>query len=258
MTADAIRFRSVGKRYDQPSTIALQDLDLVAGSGEVTSVLGVSGSGKSTLLRLAGGLDSPTSGQVLIGDQSPNDVRRSKGIGWMSQDSALLPWRTALANVELAQTINPIPEREHLPPRDLLAMVGLADFEHSYPAALSGGMRQRVSLARTLAVGAPIWLMDEPFASIDELTRAELTEDLMELWKSFRPTVLWVTHSVTEAVKVADRVVILTPRPGRVADSFEVAIPRPRDDTTAEFQMLVRRARASLVVDNRRRFEAAG
>lgn len=257
MTAPEIRFLSVAKQYQEPPITALQGLDLVADPGTVTSVIGVSGSGKSTLLRLAGGLDTPSHGRVLVGDRSPEELRRAKEIGWMSQNPALLPWRTALENVRLAQVINPRPKRNQLSPEDLLALVGLSDFSDAYPSTLSGGMQQRVSLARTLAVGAPIWLMDEPFASLDELTRADLTRDLMGIWGRFRPTVLWVTHSIVEAVTVADRVVLITPAPGKVADSFRVPIPRPRDETTAEFQMLVRRARNGLT-NNSSRFEATG
>ena len=258
MRTPEIVVNRVTKTFADPPTTAIRDLSLTAEAGSVTAVLGVSGSGKSTLLRLVGGLEEPTEGTVVVGGGLPDEARRSKQIGWMAQQSALLPWRTAIENVRLGQTINPHPDRSLPDPANLLDRVGLSDFADAYPGALSGGMRQRVSLARTLAVGARVWLMDEPFASLDELTRGELTADVMSIWAEDGATVIWVTHSISEAVKVSDRIVLLTPRPGSVSATIEIDLPRPRDETTPQFQMLVREARASLVGYRSPRYEATG
>lgn len=242
----------VTKVHEDPAVRALDDIDLVVEPGTITAVVGASGSGKSTLLRLLGGLDTPTSGSVTIGDRSPDDVRRSKDVGWMAQQPALLPWRTVGENVALAQTITSLSHRRPLPDPDLLIeLVGLTEFERALPGALSGGMQQRVALARTLATGAPLWLMDEPFASLDELTRESLGRELLDMWSRFEPTVVWVTHHVPEAVRLADQVAVLTPRPGRVAGIVDVNIARPRDDTSTPFQDVIREVR-SLLRDGRR------
>lgn len=234
------------KDYGEPPFPALDGIDLTATSGSFTAVVGASGSGKSTLLRLIGGLDLPTAGTISIDGKLPRENRKAKKVGWMAQKPALLPWRTALDNVTLAQVINPKPER-HIPePRDLIEMVGLSEYLDAYPHTLSGGMQQRVALARTLAVGAPLWLMDEPFAALDELTRDALADDLLEIWRSISTTVLWVTHHLPEAVKLADRIVLLTPRPGRIAGIIDVDLARPRDETSGPFQAVVREARKIL------------
>lgn len=222
---------------------ALEEIDLSMGSGSFTAVVGASGSGKSTLLRLLGGLDEPTAGAIEIGGLSPDANRRAKRVGWMAQQPALLPWRTVEENVALAQSINPRPDRKIPGPRDLISMVGLRGNLDSYPYTLSGGMQQRVALARTLAVGAPLWLMDEPFAALDEMNRAKLADELLEIWRAIRPTVVWVTHHLAEAVKLADQIVLLTSGPGRVAGVIDVELTRPRDETSPEFQDVVRRAR---------------
>lgn len=225
------------------ATSALVDIALTMESGSFTAVVGASGSGKSTLLRLLGGLDEPSTGTIEIGGRTPQENRRSKRVGWMAQQPALLPWKTVEQNVALAQSINPRPDRRIPGPRELIAMVGLSGQLDAYPYTLSGGMQQRVALARTLAVGAPLWLMDEPFAALDEMNRARLADDLLEIWRSIRPTVIWVTHHLSEAVKLADQIVLLTSGPGRVAGIVEVDVIRPRDETSAEFQEIVRRAR---------------
>ncbi|VAW32486.1 hypothetical protein MNBD_CHLOROFLEXI01-1538 [hydrothermal vent metagenome] len=233
---------------------ALNEINLHIEAGEFVSLVGVSGCGKSTLMRLVAGLQAPTQGQVLLGGSLPTAVRAKKQIGWMAQQAALLPWRTVLENVSLPQKINrqngpnPTSSRGQAvsKPIDLLEMVGLADFAHAYPHTLSGGMQQRAALARTLATGASLWLMDEPFAALDELTREMLAQELLQLWRQFRPTVLWITHNLHEAIRLSDRVVVLTPRPGRVAGELTVPLPRPRDDTSEPFQNLLRQARTLL------------
>ncbi len=229
------------------TTHALQGINLHIQPGEFVSLVGVSGCGKSTLMRLIAGLQTASQGTVLLDGQPPDAARAAKQIGWMAQQAALLPWRTVLENVQLAQKINPQPVHTDLhSPLDLLKMVGLADFAHAYPLTLSGGMQQRAALARTLATGAAVWLMDEPFAALDELTRELLSDELLRLWQQFRPTVLWITHNLHEAIRLSDRVVVLTPRPGTIAGELAVPLPRPRDDTSAAFQALLRQARALL------------
>lgn len=236
--------RGVSKEFG--AAVALDGVDLTMESGSFTAIVGASGSGKSTLLRLIGGLDTPTRGAIEIGGLSPDENRKEKKVGWMAQQPALLPWKTVEENVALAQTINPKPDRRIPGPRDLIAMVGLRGNLTSYPYTLSGGMQQRVALARTLAVGAPLWLMDEPFAALDEMNRAKLADELLEIWRSIKPTVVWVTHHLAEAVKLADQIVLLTSGPGRVAGVVEVGLRRPRDETSPEFQDVIRRAREIL------------
>ena len=240
-TMPGVSIDDVTKIY--AGTTALEGIDLVLEGGSFTAVVGASGCGKSTLLRLLGGLEEPTSGSILIGAKSPDENRQDKRVGWMAQKPALLPWRTVEENVALAQSINPKPERKIPGPAELISMVGLKARLDSLPHTLSGGMQQRVALARTLAVGAPLWLMDEPFAALDEINRSKLADDLLDIWRAIKPTVVWVTHHLPEAVKLADRVILLSPGPGRIAGTIDVNLARPRDETSVEFQRYVRDAR---------------
>lgn len=225
---------------------ALREVNLYVDDGEFVALIGPSGCGKSTLLRLLASLLHPTEGRIDMDGLSPDQMAATKRIGWMAQNPALLPWRTVRANIALAQRINPQPDRVTHSPDELLALVDLSDFAEAYPFTLSGGMQQRVALARSLALGAEVWLMDEPFASLDELTREELTVEVLTLWHTFRPTVLWVTHHIHEAVRLADRVLVMSPRPGRIHAEVPIPLPRPRDDTASEFQHLVRVLRDAL------------
>lgn len=251
MSGMPIEATGLTKAFGDPPMPALVDVDFTAPSASFTSVVGASGSGKSTLLRIIGGLTVPTEGSITIGGLTPDELRRRKAVGWMAQRTALLPWRSVLENISLAQSINPQRDRQVPSPMDLLATVGLTDVAAAYPGELSGGMQQRVALARTLAIGAPVWLMDEPFSSLDELTREALAADLLEIWAAVQPTVVWVTHHIPEAVAMSDRIVLLTPRPGRVAGVLEIDLPRPRDPTSAPFQELVREARSILALAHR-------
>ena len=239
-----IRVNELSHRYGR--THALHNINLHIQPGEFVSLVGVSGCGKSTLMRLIAGLQTATQGGVWLDGQPPAAARAAKQIGWMAQQAALLPWRTVRENVQLAQKINPQTEQDTPNPDSLLNMVGLADFADAYPLTLSGGMQQRAALARTLATGAAVWLMDEPFAALDELTRELLAGELLQIWRQFRPTVLWITHNLHEAIRLSDRVVVLTPRPGTIAGEIAVPLPRPRDDTSVDFQDLLRQARALL------------
>ncbi len=226
---------------------ALQNVHLHINCGEFVSLVGVSGCGKSTLMRLIVGLQPPTQGSIWLNGQPPAVARAAKQIGWMAQQAALLPWRTVLEQVQLAQKINPQNNSTAVAhPQDLLKIVGLNDFAQAYPLTLSGGMQQRVALARTLAIGAAVWLMDEPFAALDELTREALAAEVLQLWQQFQPTVLWITHNLHEAIRLSDRVIVLTPRPGTVAGEVGVPLSHPRDDTSGEFQVILRQVRALL------------
>lgn len=240
-----IQVQQLSHRYE--TVHALHNIHLHIQPGEFVSLVGVSGCGKSTLMRLIAGLQTPTQGAIFLDGQLPDVARAAKQIGWMAQQAALLPWRTVLENVQLAQKINPQKGQTAVPsPQDLLQMVGLTDFAQAYPLTLSGGMQQRAALARTLATGTAVWLMDEPFAALDELTRELLAGEMLHLWQQFQPTVLWITHNLHEAIRLSDRVVVLTPRPGTIAGELIVPLLRPRDDTSAPFQDLLRQARALL------------
>ncbi len=227
---------------------ALEDIRLEIDRGEFVVLLGPSGCGKSTLLRILAGLLIPTRGKVLLEGESPQQALAAKRIGWMAQKAALLPWRTVRENIAIAQRINPQAGRALLSPDNLLQMVGLEDFAEAHSFTLSGGMQHRVALARTLALGADLWLMDEPFAALDEMTREGLTDELLSLWRRFSPTVVWVTHHIYEAVRLADRILIMTARPGRILTQVNIPLARPRleeDTRFGSFVSQIRKAAAS-------------
>ena len=248
-----IALRGVAKTFNgKPAPlVALEPITLEVATGEFVCVIGPSGCGKSTLLRLIADQMPSTAGDLRLDGNSPGVVRKAKHIAWMAQNPALLPWQTVLDNVRLPQRVNTAANRQNgqrveLDPADLLRTVGLADFAQTYPGTLSGGMQQRVALARALATGAQLWLMDEPFAALDELTRETLADEVLRLWQAFRPTVLWVTHNIAEAARLADRVVVMSARPGRILDVVSIAQPRPRDETAPETAAVIRRLRALL------------
>jgi NitT/TauT family transport system ATP-binding protein len=225
VSADAIvEVRDVGKTYDT-GVEALRDVSVTFPRGRLTTLLGPSGCGKTTLLKIIGGLIRPSAGEVRV------EGRRVDGPGperaFVFQDFALLPWATVLRNVAFGLELRgtPRPEREAIA-RRRIAEVGLAGFEASYPHQLSGGMRQRVGLARALAVDASIVLMDEPFSSVDEQTRRKFQEDLLELLRHHAKTVLFVTHSIEEAAYLSDQIVLLSPRPGSVSRLIRSGIER--------------------------------
>lgn len=206
---------------------ALDAIDLVVPAGQVAAIVGPSGSGKSTLLRLIAGLLPPDAGTIRVGDRIVSAPDPS--VGLVFQEPRLLPWRSALDNVcyplELAG--RPRPEREARA-RELMTLVGLDGFELALPAQLSGGMAQRVALARTLTLEPRVLLLDEPFGALDALTRDRLDAELLALWERLGATIIIVTHSIPEAVFLADRVVVLSARPGRVVADVPVDLPRPR------------------------------
>lgn len=223
----------------------IQELSFCVPSGQFTAVVGPSGCGKSTLLRILAGLVQPTAGRVRMGGLSPEQAAVARRIAWMAQSPALLPWLTAYQNVELAGRILPS-GAVRLNVQDALARVGLGDSAHAYPFMLSGGMHQRLALARTISLPADLWLMDEPFAAVDELTRERLTGELLNLWQPLSTTVIWVTHHLAEALRLADRVLVLSPRPASLVADLRVDLPRPRDEADPKFIRLLKELRKAL------------
>jgi NitT/TauT family transport system ATP-binding protein len=242
----AIRLRSV-RRVFPGGVEALAGLDLDVAAGELVALLGPSGCGKSTLLRLVAGLDRPQGGEVAVGGRG---AAAHPGVSYVFQDAHLLPWRTVLANVALPLELAGVPrDARTAAARTAIAQVGLADAATRLPAALSGGMRMRVSIARALVTGPRVLLLDEPFAALDELTRHRLDEQLRELWLASGMTVLFVTHSIGEAAFLAERVIVLSPRPARVHAEVRVGLPERRDAllrTAPEFVELTRTLGAAL------------
>jgi NitT/TauT family transport system ATP-binding protein len=228
--------------------LAVDHVSFEAEPGEFVSVVGPSGCGKSTLLRLIAGLIPLTGGTIAVNGREVVEPRQD--VALMFQRPTLLPWRTALQNAMLPRTLHRradgASEREAY---ELLDLVGLSGFEHTYPRHLSGGMQQRVALARLLMVGVEVLLLDEPFAAVDQLTRERLNMELLSVHERTSATALLVTHNITEAVLLADRVIVMTPRPGRIADILEVPFERPRVQEMVaerEFQELVLRAHKGL------------
>ncbi|NOU92030.1 ATP-binding cassette domain-containing protein [Paenibacillus sp. LMG 31456] len=212
-------------------TETLVDINLKIEDGEFLSILGPSGCGKSTLLEILAGLQLPSSGDVLFGGKKMQGPGIERGV--VFQDPSLYPWRTVLQNVELGLELRHATKAERrAAAQKYLDMVGLQGFEHKYPHHLSGGMKQRAGLARALANSPEVLLMDEPFGAVDHLTRLQLQDDLLNIWAAEKKTVVFVTHDVSEAVFLGDRVVLLSPRPGRINKIFRVPnkYPRKRDD----------------------------
>jgi NitT/TauT family transport system ATP-binding protein len=227
--AVSVRLEGVGKVYRSRGgqLVALKDISLDVGPGEFVALVGPSGCGKSTLLMLVAGLIPPTTGSVVIGGRPINGPFTDVGI--VFQRDVLLEWRTVLANVLLPAEIKGLTlATARVRARHLLERVGLLGFEDRYPYELSGGMRQRVALCRALLHDPPLLLMDEPFAALDAFTREEMGFYLLRLWQERQTTVIFVTHSIEEATVVADRIVVMSPRPGRIVRVVDVALPRPR------------------------------
>jgi NitT/TauT family transport system ATP-binding protein len=209
---------------------ALAGIDLRIEQGEFVSIIGPSGCGKSTLLRIIGGLQQPSRGRVLIDGKPPRDAQREKGIGVVFQDPSLLPWRRVIDNVKLPLQVNR--RGGGLEPERLVELVGLGGFHDYYPHQLSGGMQQRVAIARSLVTSPSVLLMDEPFGALDEITRASMRFELLRVLRASQTqtTTLFVTHSIAEALLLSDRVVVMTPQPGRIAGILDVDLPRPREE----------------------------
>lgn len=223
----AILLDGVAKSFGSLEVVTPTTLHIEPGS--FVSLLGPSGCGKSTLLRLVAGLETATSGDVVIDDSSPTVARRAKRLAMVPQQPGLLPWRTVEANARLLLDVNPRrTPAGHPDTRALLAEVGLDEFVDAFPHQLSGGMQQRVALVRGFALGAPLVLMDEPFAALDEITRAEMRHLLARLLQRHPATVLFVTHSITEAVYLSDRVLVFSPRPATIVADVDVPLAWPR------------------------------
>jgi NitT/TauT family transport system ATP-binding protein len=229
---------------------ALTGIDLTIEEGEFVAFLGPTGCGKSSLLRIVSDLVEPTAGQVKVRGAAAAAARHNNEFGFVFQEPALMSWRTALQNVHLPLEIVDYPESERIARCEkLLDLVNLLAFKDNYPHELSGGMKQRVAIVRALAWNPSILLMDEPFSALDELTKNQLQDDLLKIWSADRKTALFVTHNITEAIYLADRVVVMAPRPGTIKAVLPVNLPRPRTEAlreTPEFIALVRAAREHL------------
>jgi len=240
MTSVPIRVEGVSKTFG--AVPALADVSLHVGAGEFLTLIGPSGCGKTTLLKTVAGLVPVDTGRVMVGERQVSGPGRECSM--VFQDFALLPWATVQKNVEFGLVLRGVPAAERAATaRRSIAKVGLGGFEEAYPVQLSGGMQQRVGLARALAVNPRVLLMDEPFASIDEQTRRLFQDDLLRLWSEERTTVVFVTHSMEEAIYLSDRVIVLSPRPGRVHQVLDVDLARPREVSdvraSGEFARLV-------------------
>ena len=231
MADAAIDLRRVSVRFmsERREVTAIENVSFSLEPGGFMTLLGPSGCGKSTLLRVVADIVRPTGGSVQVLGQAPSVARRRREIGFVFQDAALLPWRNALDNVRLPLQVGGRRGREKgRTPEELLALVGLAGWEKSLPHELSGGMRQRVSIARALLGGPRIMLMDEPFGALDEITRDRLNDELRRIWRETGTTIVFVTHSIHEAVYLGQQVMVLAANPGRVRELVPVELPEPR------------------------------
>jgi NitT/TauT family transport system ATP-binding protein len=230
VTAGSIELSGVTKQFRSPdggTHTALHDLDLTVAPGEFCAVVGPTGCGKSTTLTLVSGLEAATEGEVRVGGEPVTGI--GSGVGFVFQNDAVLPWKTVLANVAAGPLFRGVSKKDaHANARDWLRRVGLSGFENRYPHQLSGGMRKRVALAQSLINEPRILLLDEPFSALDVQTRSIMSDELLSLWELTRPSVVFVTHDLEEAIALADKVVVMTAGPATVKATFPVDLPRPR------------------------------
>jgi NitT/TauT family transport system ATP-binding protein len=242
-----MKIKGLNKRYvtNESEVLALSEIDLEIRDGEFVSLLGPSGCGKSTLLKIVAGLLDASAGSVEIDGNVVTTPGPERAV--VFQDYALFPWMTVEDNVEFGLEARRIPlDKRRQVSAELLKVVGLQEFAKKYPHHLSGGMKQRVSIARALAVEPQILLMDEPFGALDAQTRSVMQEELLRIWKVYRKTVVFVTHSIEESIYLSDRIVVMTARPGQIKTIIEVQDERPRDMTTPAMAQMQRRVRAIL------------
>jgi NitT/TauT family transport system ATP-binding protein len=236
--APVVSVEGVDKVFDTAGggrTNALEGIDLSIAAGEFVSLIGPSGCGKSTLLRLIGDLTEPTRGTVTVNGKPARQARLDRDYGIVFQAPVLFDWRTVQANVALPLEVKGMGRAERDERiRAMLELVELRDFARHYPYQLSGGMQQRVAIARALALEPSILLMDEPFGALDEMTRERLNAEVQRIWQQTRTTIVFVTHSIPEAVFLSSRVVVMSPRPGRIVRVIDIDLPRPRTDDTRE------------------------
>jgi NitT/TauT family transport system ATP-binding protein len=234
MSRDLI-VESVSKDFiiDGTPVRALDSVGLALEAGSFGSIIGPSGCGKSTLLRLVADILEPTEGRITIGGAAPRAARVAHQIGFVFQSATLLPWRTVIQNVRLPLTVvgKSAPSQSGRSPESLIELVGLKGFENALPSQLSGGMQQRASIARALVLNPSILLLDEPFGALDEITRQRMNLELLRIWREAGTTALLVTHSISEAVFMSDRVFVMSARPGRIETTIEVPLARPRQLT---------------------------
>ena len=251
-SGNAVEIRGLSLTFEtrDGAVRALSDINLTVRRGEFVSLIGPSGCGKTTLLRAVADLERATGGEIQVNGASPQTAREGRQYGYVFQSPALYPWRTVGRNVELPLEIfGWTREAREKASREKLALVGLSGFEGKFPWQLSGGMQQRTSIARALSFDPALLLMDEPFGALDEITRDRLNLELRSVWAKTGKTVLFVTHSIPEAVFLSTRVVVMSPRPGRIADIAEVDLPSERPVSIREsesFLAIARRVRASL------------
>ena len=242
-----IRLRNVTKRFG--STVTLHQVNLDIEDGEFAVFVGPSGCGKTTLLRSIADLQEPTDGTIRISGQTPKELRQQQKFGFVFQQPVLFDWRTVKKNVELPLEIMYQSKADRAKRADeMLEMVGLKDFANHFPKQLSGGMQQRVNIARAFGIRPEILLMDEPFSALDEFTKEKLYEDLLRIWRQTNKTIIFVTHNIQEAVFLSDRICVLSPHPGRLSAIVDVDLPRPRTldmKESAHFNELVLKVRNS-------------
>jgi NitT/TauT family transport system ATP-binding protein len=245
-----VQLRGVSKEFGQGHVRALEDIDLEIRPGEFVSLIGPSGCGKSTLLRIVGDLIQPSEGELVVNGKSAPQARLDRDYGIVFQDAVLFDWRTIEKNIGLPLEIMGWDRRKRSERiREMVELVELKGFESHHPWQLSGGMQQRVSIARALSFGPPLLLMDEPFGALDEMTRERLNLELLRIWEQSGSTVIFVTHSISEAVFLSTRVVVMSARPGRIVGVVDVDLAQPRTSETREeprFAELIREVRRLL------------
>lgn len=246
-----IQMKHIGMVYpsDGKEVTALTDVTLDIQKGEFVSLVGPSGCGKTTLLRIIADLLQPTSGTITVGGESPREARLKRRYGIVFQGAVLYDWRTVQKNVEMPLEIMKVPKAERKQQaQKMLELVNLTEFANHYPKQLSGGMQQRVGIARALAIQPEILLMDEPFSALDEFTREKLHDDLLGIWRKTNKTIIFVTHNISEAVYLSDKICVLSPHPGRLSAVVYVDLPRPRTKEMKErmeFTNLIAKVRNS-------------